>query len=385
MKTSKFDRQTITASTKAERDSSFELLRILSMFFITICHFATHGGFHFDTQILSIPRFWWFFIEMGGNFGVDVFVLISGYFLVKSKNELFNIKRILKFWGQVFFYSVLIYIIFVVAGVSDFSFKSLLKTVFPIIFNQWWFASTYFVLYLIHPFLNVLLSKMEKNTYQSLLTMLIIIWCIIPTVSFSSFQSNSLLWFITLYCVAGYIRLFDFNPKFTTKHYVYLWLLFSALRYLSSVTLIVLGTKIPFAASHPLAFYGTQSVLTFLSSLSFFMVFKNIKMGYNKWINIIASACFGVYLIHDNCIVRPFLWETVFKNSTYQNTVLLIPYSICVVCIVYIVSTIIDLLRQGTAERVFLTVVNGKKEIIQKPCEAVISLCKKIVFGNQEE
>ena len=179
------DRQT-TASTKAERDSSFELLRIISMFFIAICHFATHGGFSFDAQTLSIPRFWWFFIEMGGNFGVDVFVLISGYFLVKSQNELFNIKRILKFWGQVFFYSVLIYSIFAVAGVSDFSFKSLLKTVFPIIFGQWWFASTYFVLYLIHPFLNILLNKIEKKTYQSLLTLLIIIWCIIPTFSFTS-------------------------------------------------------------------------------------------------------------------------------------------------------------------------------------------------------
>ena len=111
------------------------------------------------------------------------------------------------------------------------------------------------------------------------------------------------------------------------------------------------------------------------------MVFKNIKIGYNKWINIIASASFGVYLIHDNNIVRPFLWKTVFKNSTYQNTVLLIPYSICVVCIVYLVSTIIDLLRQGTAERVFITVVNGKIERIRKPCETVISFCKKAVFG----
>ena len=132
-------------------------------------------------------------------------------------------------------------------------------------------------------------------------------WCIIPTVTHTPFQSNHLLWFITLYCTAGYIRLFDLNQKFGIRQYIGFWLLFSVLRYLSGVTLIILGTRIPFAAKHSLDFYEISSVLTFLSSLSLFMVFKKIRMGHNRWINLIASAGFGVYLIHDNSIVRPFL------------------------------------------------------------------------------
>lgn len=63
------------------RNSSIELLRILAMIMIVSCHFATHGGFSFDVKIVSIPRLWWSFIEMGGNLGVDIFVLISGYML----------------------------------------------------------------------------------------------------------------------------------------------------------------------------------------------------------------------------------------------------------------------------------------------------------------
>lgn len=385
MQALKIDRRLNTNSTKVARDSSFELLRIMSMFFIVICHFATHGGFDFGAQTLTLPRFWWYFIEMGGNFGVDVFVLISGYFLVASKNELFNANRILKFWGQVFFYSIAIYVIFGIAGINEFSLKSLVKTVFPITFGQWWFASTYFVLYLIHPFLNNLLNKIDKKTYQSLLTLLITIWCIIPTFTGTSFQSNSLLWFITLYCVAGYIRLFDLNRIFTTKHFFCFWLLFSALRYLSSVILIILGTKIPFAADHSLHFYGTQSVLTFLSALSLFMAFKSIKMDYQKWINSIASASFGVYLIHDSGIIRPFLWTTVFKNATYQNTAFLIPYSIFAVLLVYTVSTIIDLLRQATIEKVFLSILNSNVEKLLTPFNAAVSFFKKLLFGNQEQ
>lgn len=65
--------------TQSERNSSIELLRIIVMLMIVGCHFATHGGFSFDKQAITIPRLWWNVIEMGGNFGADVFVLISGY------------------------------------------------------------------------------------------------------------------------------------------------------------------------------------------------------------------------------------------------------------------------------------------------------------------
>lgn len=85
-----------TQTNKIPRNSSIELLRIITMFFITICHFATHGNFHFEENSMSIMKFWWYFIEMGGNFGVNVFVLISGYFLIKSTSGRFDFKKILK-------------------------------------------------------------------------------------------------------------------------------------------------------------------------------------------------------------------------------------------------------------------------------------------------
>ena len=364
-----------------ERNSAFELLRIIAMMAIVICHFATHGGFDFDTTTVTVPKLWWYFMEMGGNFGVNIFVLISGYFLIVSKNRVFNFKRVLKFWGQVFFYSVSIYLVFCIVGICDFSLAEVIKTVFPITFEQWWFASTYFVLYLLHPFLNMFLSKLNKKTFQSLLTILIIIWCIIPTVTLSNFQSNSLLWFMTLYCVAAYIRLHGMNSHLTQKHYIYLWILFSALRYMSSVILIVIGTKIPYVVRGALAFYSQQSILTFLSALSLFMVFKDIKMGYHKWINLVASGTFGVYLIHDSNIIRPFLWHELFRNAQYQKTILLIPYSILVIVVVYSVCTVIDLGRQKLFEKPFMVLVNKYSDLWIKPFENILCFCKNIVFG----
>ena len=82
------NRQTVT------RQSNFELLRIVAMVMIVFHHFAVHGGFNFDSTTLSIPRFWFNFIIMGGKTGVNIFVLISGYFLIQSKSTKANINNV---------------------------------------------------------------------------------------------------------------------------------------------------------------------------------------------------------------------------------------------------------------------------------------------------
>lgn len=40
----------------ANRNSPIELLRIIVMIMIVGCHFATHGGFEFDNQSITVPR-----------------------------------------------------------------------------------------------------------------------------------------------------------------------------------------------------------------------------------------------------------------------------------------------------------------------------------------
>lgn len=365
------------------RNSSFELLRIISMVMIVFHHFAAvNSRFEWDFPLLSIPNFWNNFIIMGGKIGVDIFVLISGYFLVNKKSSLFNFKRILKFWGQVFFYSVTIYLIFILIGRADFNLKSLITNFFPITFSSWWFASTYFVLFLIHPFLNKLIHSLDKKLYQSLLVLLVICWSIIPTFTTSKYQSNDLLWFITLYAISGYVRIYGFNPKFKTKHYFILYGIFSVVAYLSSVVFTFLGTKWSIFATYAIYFYGQEKLPTLLISLTLFMAFANLKMNYHKWINVVASATFGVYLIHNNSYVISFLWLDVFKNTQYQNPIMLIPYSIVAVIIVYVVCTLIDLLRQQTIEKVYLRVVNCYADSWLKPFKRICKFFKQIVFGK---
>ena len=342
---------------ETDRQSNIELLRIVVMAMIVGCHFATHGGFHYDSHTITIPRLWWNFIEMGGNFGSDVFIIISAYFLINNRNLENSPKKIVKLWGQIFFYSVFSFFVAFLLGKGDTSLKNIIKTLFPITFDNWWFASTYFVMYLIHPYLNRLLQSLSKEVYQKLILFAFFIWSIIPTFTTSSFQSNKLIEFTLLYAIAGYIKIYGFQSNIASKSWFKLWLFSSALTYLSCVIFLFLGTKFEFFSSHSLYFYRRNSVLTIFRAVTFFMMFLTMDLGVNHLINKVASATFGVYLLHESNLLRLFLWKNVFHNADFQNSVLIIPYSLTVVLIVYIVCTLIELCRIRFVEKPILKVV----------------------------
>ena len=70
-----------------------------------------------------------------------------------------------------------------------------------------------------------------------------------------------------------------------------------------------------------------------------------MKERKNKIINLIASSTFGVYLIHDNPYIRNYIWKELFKVSSYINSPYLFLYSILITFSIFIVCTLIDLIR----------------------------------------
>ena len=175
------------------RDSNIEILRIVATIFIIAHHFAIHSGFEFSNDSITINRLWIQFIEIGGKIGVNLFILISGYFLINTKTV--KINKLVKLWLQIFFYAITIFLVFVLTGKETFEIKEIVKSILPIIFSQWWFASAYFVLFLLSPYINILLKSFNKKQYTAFLALLLGCWCIIPTITGQAFESNSLLWF----------------------------------------------------------------------------------------------------------------------------------------------------------------------------------------------
>lgn len=330
------------------RESNLELLRIFAMLIIVFHHFAVYGNFNFDTTSASINLLWQVFILMGGKIGVNIFVLISGYFLVKEKEIKLDLKHILKFILQVFFYSVTIYILYLAITQKPFVLKFEKAAFFPIIFKKWWFVTCYFVLYLLHPFINKVLVSITKKEYKTLLLILITIFSIIPTIINLNFQVDDVVWFVILYCIAGYIKLYGLPEKIKWHHY------FIAVLGLIIVNFIIVTSDITVYEA-----FKQHKLNTLLISISIFMLFKKIKIKNNKLINQIASATFGVYLIHDNSFIRCIMWQDLLKTANFKDTLFFIPHTIMCCIWVYISCTIIELLRKKIIEKPMMKIVDN--------------------------
>lgn len=363
------------------RNTSIELLRIISMIMIMFHHFAYHGNFEWNFNEVTLPHLWYDFILMGGKVGVDIFVLISGYFLIENTEKLFQPKKLLKFWGQVVFYSIMTYLLSVMLRLNAFEIKQLIKVCLPITYPGWWFASTYFMLYLIHPFLNKLLHGLSKTEYQYLILMMVLCWSIIPTATTQLFESNSLLWFVTLYGIAGYVNLYGGNQKLQSKHYFSLYFMVLIITYTVSTTFLFLGTKKEEWSTHAIDFFEIERLPILLMAITLFMGFVTLKMNYHKWINMIASATFGVYLIHDSSYIRYYLWTNIFKINQYQDSTFLILYSILVVFILYVSCTMIDLIRKKLVEKQYMLFVNHYIYYFLKSFKIICEMFRKWIFG----
>ena len=132
-----------------DRQSNMEYLRILAMFLIVLSHiplyinYPVNGSLLFTYQDYIIRIF-----RNLGRVGTNVFVLLAGYFSIKSH---FKLSSLLKLWFLTFFYSFFIFIIIPPFSDLAYDFRSYLIYMFPIVFGKYWFVSCYFCLYLFSP------------------------------------------------------------------------------------------------------------------------------------------------------------------------------------------------------------------------------------------
>lgn len=365
---------------KTVRQSNIELLRILSMLMIVFHHGFFHGG-TITKPDFSVSYLWAYFIGNGGSIGVVIFFLISGYFLIDEKKTFFNYKRILKFWVQCFFYSILFTVILDLNFFKDFSLEAFAKGFLPILTIKWWFASSYFVVYLIHPFINIMLNNLDKSAYKKLIMFLIIAWFIIPTITNLAFQSNEFVMAASMYCIGGYIKKFGFNPRCQTKHYVLLFSLLFLLTYLVSLFMIYFGRKHPIGLS-VCYFFQHQKITSLALGILLFMIFVSVKPFYNRLINLIASTTFGVYLIHEYPTFKYIIWG-LFNGGKYYNSILFIPVSVSMFLLVFTGCSVIELIRKYTVGRLVDFVIDKKADTIFKPFQIVYQRVTDLIFGKE--
>lgn len=307
-----------------KRDSSMELLRIISMFFIVLAHYG-HSGIYFD----SLPTFEriMHYMQSAGNLGVDIFVILSGYYMV---NSYLKLKKLLLLEALVLFYTIGFYVIFFMRGTAEVSLDQIGAAFAPTIFEHYWFFT---------PYINKFIHSLSKAAFIKFILIMVLLWCVSTTVFSRGLYNFPLGAFLLLYSIGAYFRLYPWF-KYNTKK--------CSLIIIAVCVLFLFAYQV-IAGALAIGRYGhfsqRLSLPTLMLAIGIFMMFTHIKLKRNRFINLIALSTFGIYLIHENTYVRATLWTFL---QTVRGDIPHIVYALLCAIAVFAACSVIELLRSRT-------------------------------------
>lgn len=355
-----------------KRQLNYELLRILAMLMIVCLHYLSKGGLLGDPARadMTATGYTAWFVEALCLVAVNVYVLISGYFGVDLLGSQTVGKRLtfwevmrkpLKIWKQVFFYSMLFGCGAIVLGLQAFDPYRFFSYCFPIVTEHYWFATSYIFLCLMMPFLNAGISCLDQKELRWLLLGFLLLFSMAKTVipmqlPWDKYGYDS-LWFVVLYLTGAYIRRYEM-PFLARRWRAAALYLGSTAAIFASFFLIrlvylktgMLGERIQYGYTYNFLFCYTGAVGLFL----LFQPSKSAKSSsqqflerFRKPVELFSGAAFGVYLIHEHLNLRGFWQRWLHCEVQAENSVAgFLGHMLVTVLCVYLVCTAMELVRQ---------------------------------------
>ena len=334
-----------------KRDSNIELLRVICMLGLVAHHISIHGGTIFFDGV-GINKWISLFVLSFGKIAFSCFVAMSTWYLVKSN---FKASRFIKVWLEVLFYNLLMfYATWSIPtgyneGVGE---RMLIGSLLPITGNSHGYASAYLLYYLILPVLKIVSDNINKRQNIFIIAFLAFTQVASPVIAFvTRYTQNTqaeFLLFILFFFISRYLRYYPIKLQSNNK---------MLLVALISIFAVIWGLRIINA------YFPEKSILEFiifafsndefsigfiLSGYILFLLFYNMRIPYNRYINMLATTTLGVLLIHDSNLFRKTLWLEIIKVPAWSDysplrfTFYLVFYTVAV----FAVCVLIDLLRQ---------------------------------------
>jgi hypothetical protein len=358
---------------KKERNSNFELMRIVSMFMIVVYHFIVHGGVLTNSYGLSNLFFNMVIAIIFVH--VNSFVLLSGYF---NHDKQLKFGKALKLNNTVWFYTAIISIIFFSVG-ADISKLSLFHDLLPISYGSYWFFTCYLMLFLISPILNIVIANSNKFRLRKIIVGCFILISILPILTknafFNSGNGFSLSSFILLYFIGAYLNKYPIQHSYFLKVFtrdakrlvfVVAFFCLAVLNFL----LNYLGTGLQHFGNSLVvdiggiltnAFVSYSNPILILQSICYILFFETVCINSN-FINKIASCTFGVYLITDNIYVREWIYKALgFDRVIYGIDIIL--YIILFSLSLFIIATTFEVIRQFLFKIIYNSKLANKNRV----------------------
>lgn len=162
-----------------KRNSTYDLMKIISMFLIVLCHVINHGNVlpNIDNPTLKLIVQLIFLFTL---VHVNSFVLVTGYY---QSTSTFKMSKVWSLINSSMFYKIVIMFIFGVILKDNLEALFIFKELSPFNLNEYWFIQVYIYLYVLSPFINILIKSMTQKQHKSLLLVLTFMCSILPYIT----------------------------------------------------------------------------------------------------------------------------------------------------------------------------------------------------------
>ena len=353
-----------------KRQANFEVLRVVAMAMIVALHFLQRGGILVPLyEEINIVNATGWLIKSFCIVAANSYVLIAGYFLVGTE---WKCKKLLMLLSQILFYSLLVPVVCMVFGIGNvrgWSIYEWITAVLPLQMDHYWFATAYVLLFVLSPVLAAGIRQLSKKQLELVIGILLVYFCVFKSLSPILLATDrygyDYPWFICLFLIAAYIRLYGGKEGglqigklrlFTTlKESVLCYILSAVAIFAVSVVLGLITARIGKFDYYMNMVFSYNHILTLLASVAVFYAFMHWEPKESKavhYVSKIAPYTFGVYLIHENAAIRD-LWTGWFLVEKVKDSLLFVPYMVLVIICLFAVCMAIDYIRACIFKKIF--------------------------------
>lgn len=325
-----------------KRNSGIDILRVLSMFGIIGLHIINQGGIISNIKTDNPKYYIVLFVLVILFASVNVFGIMTGYLNVNKKQN--KNSRIIELFAITVFWSFVITGVFYALNLYNIrtnGFKELLGSLFPFAIGRYWYITCYVLLFFMIPYINILIKRLTKKQFKTMLILLFILFTIIPNIVhydlFGLKSGYSPFWLMYCYFIGAYIRLYKDDRK--TKKWGLIVSL--ALAYIINILIKIILKK----PTNDTWFIDYISPFIIWFAAELFILFKRINIKSKTIATVvkyISISSFSVYIIHCHKLIFDYINKDLFVFLNNYNALVIVGVIILSIIGVYLACMILD-------------------------------------------